>query len=244
MNNDKRLAAFIFGRDRRKAPAVQAPDYHNPARLISWLRMAIIVAMVLSSAGIVVNALEVQFIRDLLGGRYTDADIVMELAGTTDALQGLVGILQLIGNSAVWLLFLYWIYLANGNARALGAAGMFHTPVMAVGSFLIPIVNVWRPYMAVKELRRASRAPENWRSAGQGVLVVFWWLLCLGTAFLAQMAYFTFWRADDLNQLILADNRVLTAQAAAVVLYYFMYLLVTDIDSAQRCSRSRQAEAA
>ena len=71
---------------------------------------------------------------------------IVELLGWT--LDVLSSILFLV--SAVF--FCRWLYRAAANARALGAQGMEVKPGWAVGGFFIPILNLFLPYQAVKEI--------------------------------------------------------------------------------------------
>ena len=50
------------------------------------------------------------------------------------------------------LVFLCWLYRAACNARALGARGMQVSPAWAVGGFFVPIIHLFLPYQAVKEI--------------------------------------------------------------------------------------------
>jgi len=50
------------------------------------------------------------------------------------------------------LVFLCWLYRAACNARALGAQGMQVSPAWAVGGFFVPIIHLFLPYQAVKEI--------------------------------------------------------------------------------------------
>lgn len=70
-----------------------------------------------------------------------------------------------------------WIVRANRNARALCAHGLRVSPGWAVGFFFIPLVNLWRPYQAMKDLWRASESPNDWGSVPVGAVVRNWWTL-------------------------------------------------------------------
>ena len=80
------------------------------------------------------------------------------------------------------ILVLQWIYRANYNARALGAARMEFTPGWAVGWYFIPIANFWKPYQAMKEICRASLRPSRWWEEKAPALLPLWWGLWLLTS--------------------------------------------------------------
>ncbi|MYL07577.1 MAG: DUF4328 domain-containing protein [Gemmatimonadales bacterium] len=73
------------------------------------------------------------------------------------------------------ILVLMWIYRANYNARQLGAADMRFTPGWAVGWYFIPIGWFWMPYLAMREIWRASVNPADWGAAPVSPLLRWWW---------------------------------------------------------------------
>ena len=89
----------------------------------------------------------------------------------------LAGLDLLFQIEAIWLLhrisflitsiiYLRWIYIAKRNAQILGGYEMQMTPAMAVGSYFIPIKNIWRPFRAIKESFQASN-PAYLAAIGQ-----------------------------------------------------------------------------
>lgn len=71
--------------------------------------------------------------------------------------------------------FFMWFHRANRNARALGSGGMIYGP-NAWGWFFCPILNLFRPYFAVRELHAAPRQATS----VPGVFPA-WWLTWLGS---------------------------------------------------------------
>lgn len=72
-----------------------------------------------------------------------------------------------------------WIYRANSNARALGAAEMAFTPGGAVGWYFVPIANFWKPYQAMREIWKANASPSGWQRQRVSALLPCWWLLTI-----------------------------------------------------------------
>jgi hypothetical protein len=92
---------------------------------------------------------------------------------------------------AVWLVaidvptavvFCCWSYRAAWNVRALNATQLEYSPGAFVGSFFIPIVNLFRPAKAAQELWKASdpSITPNDRAARRAIpnssLIRAWWL--------------------------------------------------------------------
>ena len=85
---------------------------------------------------------------------------------------------------ATVVVFCMWVHRSNANARALGAEGMEFTPGWSVGWFFIPIMNLFKPYQAVREIYRASdpeRGPRDWPLSGNSGAVRLWWTLWIVT---------------------------------------------------------------
>ena len=82
-----------------------------------------------------------------------------------------------------------WIVRAHRNVRALGARALTTTPGWAVGSFFIPILNLFRPYQAMRDLLQASHDPAKWRSAPGSPVLPLWWALWLITNLVHQIGF-------------------------------------------------------
>jgi hypothetical protein len=77
------------------------------------------------------------------------------------------------------VLFGRWIYLAHKNLPMLEARHLRFSPGGAVGCFFIPVINLWGPYQAMRDLAKASRSPRQWELEDTPPLLIAWWLLWL-----------------------------------------------------------------
>ncbi len=80
-----------------------------------------------------------------------------------------------------------WIYRASANAHAISDE-MTITPGWAVGSYFIPILNLFRPYQAMREIWLASHFRGNWHAESSPGLLIVWWSLWIGTAILGNVS--------------------------------------------------------
>lgn len=81
---------------------------------------------------------------------------------------------------ATIIVWCFWVYRANSNAHALGAAGMDYTPGWSVGWWFIPIMFWFKPYNAVKETWQASDPSDPsgssaWKSVAAPWFMGAWW---------------------------------------------------------------------
>lgn len=77
------------------------------------------------------------------------------------------------------IFFCAWLVRASKNARALGARGMEFTPGWTAGWFFVPVMNLFRPYEAVKELYQASdpeSGASDWAALEPPGFILSWWL--------------------------------------------------------------------
>lgn len=91
------------------------------------------------------------------------------------------GYLSWAVNILTIILMLVWVYRANRNCHDLGGIGLDNVPREAVRSFLIPILNIWTSYIAIKEIWGVSKDPENWRMQPLDMFVRWWWVLLVVT---------------------------------------------------------------
>lgn len=77
------------------------------------------------------------------------------------------------------ILFFLFLYRAHGNARALGASQLKYSAGWTIASFFIPLVNLYVPYEAVRDIYRFSLADDrDERSPPRGTPIVSWWWTC------------------------------------------------------------------
>lgn len=76
--------------------------------------------------------------------------------------------------------FVAWLFRARVNVRALGMRSFDYGREWTVLGFLIPLLNLWRPYRVVSEVWRASDPrtldPFEWKGLEGSTLVRLWWV--------------------------------------------------------------------
>jgi len=174
------------------------PVYRSGHGLVKWMTVLLIVDAALSLMALWstwgqidrIDRAETEFERVMAGLEEELARLEEEPGGAetqrswVDAYivpGGLIGLVQAGVQLALIILFCIWIPRANRNARALGATGMRFTPGWSVGWYFIPIMNLFRPYQAMKEIWVASvpsDATPRQRRAGSPLLG-WWWALWL-----------------------------------------------------------------
>ena len=122
---------------------------------------------------------------------YADAALCLAVSAATLAggidvadpamLGALLQLAQLLLFLAAAIAFLCWLYRASANAHALGATDLIVKPGWSVGWFFVPLANLAMPYVAVRDLWKASARPRDWQAERAPAAIALWWALWLLT---------------------------------------------------------------
>jgi len=124
-----------------------------------------------------------------------------------DLRQGIVGIIQTGFYIASMVLFLNWFRRAYGNLHRLRLNRLEYTESMAVWSFCIPFVNLFRPYKIAREIAVETQANlkaiiSDYRASSAIPIVGLWWTLFILTGIVGNIALKTIFKDDTIEQLI------------------------------------------
>ncbi len=104
----------------------------------------------------------------LLVGKLLAPDVFIGPAAGSIAALGTLGFFVLTA-----IAFLVWFYRAYKTVNV--AEGTAHSPDQAVWTFLVPILNLYRPYQIATEIwRKSSPSGEDFGHSG---LLIAWWAL-------------------------------------------------------------------
>jgi hypothetical protein len=158
---------------------------------------------------IVINIIAIAFSYyqyDLLG-RYLDGEIISDdKMNMNDLRQGLVGLLQGLVYLVIIITFLSWFRRAYANLHRMGIDYLEHSEQQAIWGFIIPIINLYRPYKIMKEVwvetqDQIKKLDESFKVERSADLVGVWWGLFLLSNVVTNVALRIGFRADTLEQL-------------------------------------------
>ncbi len=96
-----------------------------------------------------------------------------------DAVGNLVGWAQLVSLAITAVAFLTWLHRARVNVRALGVRRLAYGREWTVLGFLVPLLNLFRPYQVVREIWQASDPstgdPMAWKVVTAPRRIAIWW---------------------------------------------------------------------
>lgn len=157
--------------------------------LVGWIRYVMYAQILIAVVAIILGFFEYQLLSGFQQGAYLSLQAAFDDGELAISLLQVTGIASLLAFIASALLIMRWIYLANSNARQLGAMNMSYTPAWSVGYYFIPIFNLWKPYLAMKEIWMASQNPLDWRTSKTTFLLPLWWVIWLTSNLLNQSVF-------------------------------------------------------
>jgi hypothetical protein len=150
----------------------------------------------------------------------------------SEARETLVRIAQVVAFAGSGIVFVFWLHRAYANLKALGGEPRY-SPAWAVAAFVVPVVNLFLPFLILQEVWRASD-PETVDTKGakalnivvedssKSLLVVVWWGLWLLTVIDGVVAYR--WHA---GRQVLNDDAIASWLVIAMSLLLIVNSIVT-----------------
>ena len=176
--------------------------YKNSSNLTNWVRYLLYAQVLVAVVSLFSNYLEYQLLSDYQNGVYASQEQAVADGETNDRRQQILGVAYLLVFIISGFLILRWIHRANFNARQLGAQGMKFTPGWSIGYYFIPILTLWKPYQAMKEVWQASHNPSNWATEKVSPIVGLWWFLWITSNMLGQAIFRMSNSAKEIPELI------------------------------------------
>lgn len=176
--------------------------FKDSSNLTNWVRYLLYAQVLVAVVSILSGFIEYQLLSDYQEGVYTSEEQAVADGEASDQRQQIVGILYLAVFIISGILILKWIYRANYNARQLGAKNMDFTPGWSIGYYFIPILTLWKPYLAMREIWQASQEPSDWGFANVSPILPFWWALWILSGMLGQVILRFSLKAEELDELI------------------------------------------
>lgn len=191
-----------------------------------------------------------------IGGLVTRLKVLSDVghAGLTGALRSEAQLADTIVEASAGLGFIVvigcyiaggmWIYRAARNVRALGARGLETSPGWAVGFYAIPIMNWFRPLLAMSEIWRASHWPDRWRSQTMPPLLGFWWAGWIVAGLASNIVSAMSKLAHDMDMIRATNQVALLATVAELVTMGLFLTIVWRVTRAQQTTRQHVQQVA
>lgn len=208
------------------ASAVQEYLYtKDPGKLTKFLKTMLWISL---GVGILSLLSDIMQMNLLVSGSFSTTQ-----AESNDVRQQVAGLLYLAAFIVTGIAFLRWTHRANVNCHGFGAECMEFTPGWSIGYYFIPVLNLYRPYLAMKEIWTVSKNPVDWQNESGGPLLGWWWVLWLASNFIGQISFRLSLRANTLESLQASTVVSIFSYLVDVPLNIIAVLLVTEIFASQ-----------
>lgn len=134
-------------------------------------------ALLIDGVSIISNGMQLDLLSDMAGGTFDDARIE-----ANDNRQQAIAIGYLLCFVVTAILFWQWMRRAYNNLPTFGRVGQ-HNTAWAFWGWVVPIMNLFRPYQMMKELWLAPSPQGPNRDA---TLIGWWWAFWLIDGFIGQ----------------------------------------------------------
>jgi uncharacterized protein DUF4328 len=207
-------------------------------KLSTWTIRLLYLQIAIGVIAVISGALEHSVLSDMQNGNFASESEMTQAAEASDTRQGLVGLFQFLILVVSGICILRWIYVACSNARQLATAPMKFTPGWAVGWYFIPILNLWKPYHAMREIWRVSANPGNPESVPESGLLSAWWFFYIVASLSGNAAFRMTLRAEEIPELLAANGVTLFSDVAGIPLAIIFLAVVRRIHGNQELARA------
>jgi hypothetical protein len=196
----------------RLGPEDAAAGFRDLSRISSRLSLLLLIGAGWELLSLLSSLLQLNFLSQ---AQHTTAE-----ASGNDLREALTGVVQLILYIVTAIVFGRWIYRAHKNLPELGARYLRITPGWAVGSFFVPLLNLWVPYQAMRDLAKASSLPRRWELEATSPPILIWWILWVIVQFLGNATLRMQTQAHSLEELQAATSLDIVSEVLSVPLYF------------------------
>jgi Domain of unknown function (DUF4328) len=197
-------------------------------RSIRGIGNALIALLVCQMLALMFEAVAVLMEMSLLQRIIDGSQVTLAEATASDnrvALSVRLWLVLLVATIVVWLI---WQHRAHANLRALGTE-LEYSPGWAVGFWLIPIANLWKPFQVNRELWKASGDVNDWRSQRTWPVLGWWWASWISAGVLGRVAAAARESAETPMEIRSADIVDLLSTAVVVASAVLAILLVRSV---------------
>lgn len=206
-------------------------EYRDLGKLGSVLVIMLFIDIGTSVISMVSDAMEISLLSQYLEtGEYVQAEFE-----ANDMRQGLIGVWILGYMIATLIVFGKWIYRAAANAH-LTAPDFMETPAgWCVGWYFIPVMNLFKPFQAMREIWQASTASPGQDPGDLGTpgFLRLWWGMWLLSGILGQISFRLVMHDESFETYLIADYLTIGESVVAIFLALTAITLVKQVTAAQ-----------
>jgi hypothetical protein len=197
--------------------------YKEPGTLTTILSLLLLLGIVFSAFAALSDYWEYELLQTLQqGGDYTDEQI-----DQNDSRQALVAIVQVRLLLFTAIIFGMWTYRMSWNAHSIDESSMEISPGWAVGYYFIPVVNLWKPYSAIKDTFKTFTSQEEPISGGSAL--GFWWFCWIVSNILGRVVFRLSMRTETVEELMQSTLFTLASDLFDILLHTAALMMVITL---------------
>ncbi|MCU4177435.1 DUF4328 domain-containing protein [Carboxylicivirga sp. N1Y90] len=179
---------------------------------------------------VVSNVMEHNLLQDLKGGlMYDDSQLEM-----SDLRQGIIGLVQTGLTITSVVVFLGWFRRAYGNLHRSGIRNITYSETMTNWSFVIPFINLYRPYQIMKELLQEMKrvvitVVPSYRLQISSGIIGMWWTVYIIRGILGQIAFRSSLRAETVFELSNSSMAFIISDTFDIIAIIVTILMVKQV---------------
>ncbi|MFM2297181.1 MAG: hypothetical protein RL117_888 [Verrucomicrobiota bacterium] len=201
-------------------------SYKDPSGLSKLVVALLIYGAILNIAA----AFSSYFEYELLSSIKEGAQVPEEIAYANDNRQATIGLSQTILFGITSIFFGKWIYRISCNAHYFSRATQRYSPGWAVGFYFIPIVNLWRPYQALRDAYEGFI--DFTRDHKDNLVFPLWWFAWIVSNFLGRILFRSSMRDEEINEMIQTSLISVVSDSFDIFLDVMALLLVIMVTKA------------
>jgi len=199
----------------------------------AWAKRILVVIVAVDLVAVLSGGAEYSLLQRAELGGVSDAEF-----NANDRRQQLIGATQIGLLVLGALFFLRWFHRAYKNLGTLGAGALRYSTGWAIGSWFIPILNLFRPKQIANDIWRASEpgAQESgwWSQARVPALVHLWWGLFLISGFLGRAALSASGNPETIGAAQTATGLTIATDLTSVAAGVLAILYIVRVTERQR----------
>jgi len=210
-----------------------------------WAIIALVAAAVANAFAIGVDIAEIDLMNRVIRGDESVTISDLDASDTRQAISGFAFLVTLILGA---IFFIRWFHAAYKNLRVLDQPKLRFGDGWAIGSWFVPILNLWRPKQIANDIWRGSdpNAPRGigeWKNYPVAPLLGLWWAAWIVTNVLGNFVGRLWLEGDDTaDDIRTADYVDLVSSVAEIVAAVLAILVVRAITRRENDLSTRTAQ--
>jgi len=225
--------------------SVRISNYSSLSKITKLVVCILLIEILVELIVLTSDYSEIRLVNSVLKKELEYSDMLSQIE-INDVRVSIIGTVQFPILVLSSVLFFYWFYRAYRNLSSLGAIGLTFSPKWLVAYFFIPVVCLWKPYEALKEIWKVgdpNRLSEgySWRSVIVPHILLIWWVTFVISNIMGTFLLTGSLRAELIEDWIKLDIQDIAASIVIIISDALLIYIIRKINSRQETKNSNLA---